>query len=75
MMRFWWRTQSIQQQIAQLSTADERSRATAAYTYLMRARDSSYKEYVTNYGEGGGLLYGFPEVVFLFLILFFFLMF
>ena len=32
-------------------------------------------KYVTKYGEEGGLLYGFPEVVFLFLILFFFLMF
>ena len=30
-------------------------------------------KYVTKYGEEGGLLYGFPEVVFLFLILFFFL--
>ena len=46
MIRFWWRPDTVWQQILQLDTEEERQTAVAAYQYLTNSEDSSYKKFV-----------------------------
>ena len=46
MIRFWWRPDTVWQQILQLDTEEERQTAVAAYQYLTTSEDSSYKKFV-----------------------------
>ena len=46
MIRFWWRPETVWQQILQLEAEEERSAAVAAYQFLTASEDSSYKKFV-----------------------------
>ena len=46
MIRFWWRPQTVRQQIQQLVAPEEQARAQDVYYYLMASHESSYGRFV-----------------------------
>ena len=46
MIRFWWRPQTVQEQVQSLQDERDRAAAQAAYRYLMNSADSSYGHFV-----------------------------
>ena len=46
MIRFWWRPQTVQEQIQSLEDDQHRAAAQAAYRYLVNSADSSYGYFV-----------------------------
>ena len=46
MIRFWWRPDTVWQQILQLEAEEERNAAVAAHQFLTASEDSSYKKFV-----------------------------
>eukprot|EP00434_Breviolum_minutum_P041512 symbB.v1.2.036926.t1/scaffold5330.1/size28357/2 len=46
MIRFWWRPETVWQQIVQLESEEERATAVAAYQFLTATQESSYKKFV-----------------------------
>ena len=46
MIRFWWRPQTVEAQLASLEDDQDRAAAQAAYHYLMNSADSSYSQFV-----------------------------
>jgi len=46
MIRFWWRPETVWQQILQLESDEERATAVAAYQFLTASQESSYKKFV-----------------------------
>ena len=46
MIRFWWRPQTVREQISHLRSSALRQQARAAYEYLMASPDSAYEDFV-----------------------------
>ena len=46
MIRFWWRSVSVEEQLQELETEEEAMAAQTAYDYLMAADTSSYRRFV-----------------------------
>ena len=46
MIRFWWRAETVWQQILHLESEEERTTAVAAYQFLTVSQESSYKKFV-----------------------------
>ena len=46
MIRFWWRPETVWQQVLQLESEEERATAVAAYQYLTASQESSYRKFV-----------------------------